>query len=525
MYSVLVVDDEELITEGMKMLVDWEALGFAVPDTAGDGHTALRMLGRRAYHLLITDIRMPEMGGLELIEALRSTGCRTKCIILSGYGDFQYAQKAIRFGVANYLLKPVEAEELARCLTELRQELDEESDRRVDERQTRNMARDKLLQDYAAGALTADSLGRRCERFGIRLEGEQVQVAVVELTFSHKPVRDSMYDDLLYRFGVRNIMEETIEHSGRGYVYDESEGMIGVLFHGNGCGDEGGDNLRLLRSVCEAVRKWLKQEIAVGLGAAVSLEQAKTSRKQALCAIDQDRGDGEAVRVFEQVPAPEDAVWTADWDSDGLIRCLEEGDYGRMTQLIDGFVREKRERRLSNAVVQGQLFGLFPKLGRLIKRYGDDPAPFLAELERELLQCLGTGEPPLERWLGDAMLRSGKHLAQLAKKKEPHVVHAILEFIGGHYAEDLSLKQIAGLYYMNTAYLGQLFKQKTGEPFNDYLNRTRISHVKRALAQNAYNGMETIHEAGFKSVEHFYRQFKRYEGVAFSEYKERLQAL
>lgn len=275
MYNVLVVDDEDLILEGMPLLVEWEAWGFRIAATADDGLSALDILRTQPIDLVMTDIRMPEMDGIELIAAVREHVGDTKIVILSGYGDFPYAQKAIQYGVTRYLLKPVEVEELTECLVDLRRELDK--------------------RKAETGTPT-------------QKQGDRHQT-----------------------------------------------------------GEEGvGSNLH------------------------------------------------------------------------------------------------RDEEPITNT-------------------------------------------------------------AAAVKDKEPHVIDAIRAFIGEHYADNLSLKQIAGLFYMNTAYLGQLFKQKTGQTFNDYLNRTRITAIKKELLHHRYTGAQSIHRAGFKSVEHFYKQFRRYEGTAFSEYKERIQ--
>jgi two-component system response regulator YesN len=287
MYNVLVVDDEDLILEGMTLLVDWQAWGFRIAATADDGLSALEILRTQPIDLVLTDIRMPEMNGIELIAAIRERLGDTKIVILSGYGDFPYAQKAIQYGVTRYLLKPVEVEELTECLVDLRRELDK-----------------------------------------------------------HK-------------------VETPTQGQG------------------------------------------------------------------------QKKGD-------MQQPA------------------------------------------------QGQ----------------------------------GDMQQPAEKGPGPNLHRDEETVANTAmavKDKEPHVIDAIQAFIGEHYADNLSLKQIAGLYYMNTAYLGQLFKQKTGQTFNDYLNQTRIAAIKKEMLHHCYTGAQSIHRAGFKSVEHFYKQFRRYEGTAFSQYKERIQ--
>ena len=229
MYNVLVVDDEELITEGMGMLIDWQQYGFRIAATAGDGQTALEIIKTQPIDLLITDIRMPEMDGLRLIEAIRESGIGTKIVILSGYGDFQYAKKAIQFGVTRYLLKPVEVDELIECVNELGRELDLETAKIFAERQIHNIVRDKVLFDYASGSMTLIELPKHSDTFGIILQTQQVQVALIEMTRFHQLVLESMHDAMLYRYGLRNIAEETIQQPGFGYVYEEADGLVCLL--------------------------------------------------------------------------------------------------------------------------------------------------------------------------------------------------------------------------------------------------------------------------------------------------------
>lgn len=112
MYQVLLVDDEESVLKVLKTSIDWQAMGVETPMTAADGVQALEMMERTSFHLLITDIKMPRMGGLELIRRVRCLYPETRCILLTAYSEFDYAKEAIQLGVENYLLKPVQKEEL-----------------------------------------------------------------------------------------------------------------------------------------------------------------------------------------------------------------------------------------------------------------------------------------------------------------------------------------------------------------------------------------------------------------------------
>lgn len=126
MYKVVIVDDEDIIVSGLSQLLPWEQYGCAVAGTAGDGEKALSLIRAVQPHILFTDIRMPGMDGLSLIAALRSEFPHMQISILSGYPDFEYAQRAIRLGVSNYILKPSKMNELEEALGKMVQRLEQQ---------------------------------------------------------------------------------------------------------------------------------------------------------------------------------------------------------------------------------------------------------------------------------------------------------------------------------------------------------------------------------------------------------------
>lgn len=117
---ILFVDDEAIVREGLKKCIDWEVNGFEVVGAAENGEKALEYLGQLSVNIVVTDIKMPVMDGLELIRNSRESGYDSKFLILSGYDDFQYAQRALRYGADDYILKPIKEEELLDALIRIR---------------------------------------------------------------------------------------------------------------------------------------------------------------------------------------------------------------------------------------------------------------------------------------------------------------------------------------------------------------------------------------------------------------------
>lgn len=127
MYSVLIVEDETMIRNGLKILIPWEKYGFVIAGAAEGGSRALELMSARYFDVVVTDVRMPRIDGLELIRTMRERNIGSEVIILSGYRNFEYARTAIEYGVRNYLLKPIDTEELVKAINAIRTVLDRKS--------------------------------------------------------------------------------------------------------------------------------------------------------------------------------------------------------------------------------------------------------------------------------------------------------------------------------------------------------------------------------------------------------------
>ncbi len=127
MYKVLISEDESFIRNGLKALISWEKAGFVVADLVENGYQALEKMETQHFDVVITDVRMPRMDGLELIKTMKERNISSEIIIISGYRNFDYARTAIGYGVRNYLLKPINIDDLLQTLASIRRELDQKN--------------------------------------------------------------------------------------------------------------------------------------------------------------------------------------------------------------------------------------------------------------------------------------------------------------------------------------------------------------------------------------------------------------
>ena len=211
--KLFIADDEAIIREGLRCLLDWETLGFTIAGEAANGDAALEFLLSETPDLVLLDIRMPGMSGLDVVRIAREHGYDGKVVILSGYSDFNYARTAIRYGVLSYLTKPIDEDELLEIVTQIRNQLDSDASAR-DSSTYRQKAYDSIIRDLLAGTAAYD----RLDRAELHLNADVYQVIIYE-KYSHRT------EDASYRFS--DLLRVTNQdHNSFDHITDDSREII-----------------------------------------------------------------------------------------------------------------------------------------------------------------------------------------------------------------------------------------------------------------------------------------------------------
>ena len=201
METVLIADDEENIREGLKYIMDWGSLGFEVCAEAANGEETLRLILDKNPGIVLLDLHMPKIHGIDVIRMAREQGYQGRFIILSGYSDFSYAQSAIRYGVTNYLTKPIDEDELQKTVEQIRNDMEKESAEKGSIRRITTKARDVVLQELLQGGHDQEESGisdRELE--SMLLKADAYQVAVYETYHTDREQPEYGIQDLLGAF-------------------------------------------------------------------------------------------------------------------------------------------------------------------------------------------------------------------------------------------------------------------------------------------------------------------------------------
>ncbi len=510
MFSVLIVDDEPTIREGLRTLLPWEELGYEVVDTASNGKDALRKHELHRPDLMIVDIRMPGMDGLELIEALREVDKSLHILILSGYADFDYAKKAILGRVDGYLLKPVDEDELEDYLRKLKTTLQEERTRLRQAGRWEEASKEQRILSALRGSMDPAEEG-----FG----WPSYELALVK-TLSREDI------DPIVAAAIRREWSDALESNGKGVLFTV-EPYAGLLLKNDLADPEARASLlRTLREPCLA--RGLDCDVVSG-GKASRWTELEALYERALDLMkDRFFYDAETIKRYG-----DDASETQRLDGErrgeadaGVTGALEEklylavdiGNPDTVSQLIDEAGRLMREACLPEHTIKTRFVQI---AGSVVARLAAH-RPELQTVDRRLsVDMLSL----FREYRYDDLLRATKSLFRglLSATEEPgadKLVKRVVDLIQRNYHENLKLETIAELFHYNSAYLGKVFKQATGEYFNTYLDKVRIEQAK-ALLEQGMKVYQVAEQVGYANVDYFHTKFKKYVGTSPSSYRKK----
>lgn len=529
MYQLLFVDDEPLIREGVSQNVPWQELGYELAGTCENGREACEFLRSHTVDVVLTDICMPFVDGMELSAFIQKEFPHIKVLILSGYDDFEYAKSAIRYGVEEYLLKPVTSYEIADILTSLKVKLDreKEEDRKRGEIYTAYRKGHMLLCSDAllhtiTGSKTQEECVRELSEVGIVLDGSFFLVGVAGLSIymgSYELNEQRKKESALMAFIVYNLSQEIMHNSNCGEVCQGRDNRVFLLFWADR--PEGGcvKAADVCREIIQRVNETMCLNLNIGLGTWQrgirniyrSYEQAENALLKQYCAgencvIDAaDYGDlGDLLPQIERIEdncirhVRENDVKKLGNDCKELTQMLKKWGYGRREAVdILLITAEKADKLLKTLGVRG--FNEMSEAAGAIRR-----APLLSEAAEELLAYLCSAAECLERETGS----SSRAYAYQA-----------MEYMEANFGDsNMSLQSVCSHLGVSTSRFSSIFKETFGSTFLDVLIGIRMKKARELLEMTELKTYEIAERVGFGDPHYFSIAFKKFTGKTPTEY-------
>ncbi|HWE61110.1 MAG TPA: response regulator transcription factor [Chloroflexota bacterium] len=507
MYRLLIADDEELVRRGLTALIEREAPAITVVGAAVDGLEALELARSCAPDIVLTDIRMPGLDGLDLIGRLREHVPPPHCIILSGYNEFDYARRAVGLGVADYLLKPVDPDELLALLERIGAQIattrHEQQIHSAAERVLVERAAHRVLNGLGAGAddqLTASFLSS-APAWGLLL----IQPAIES---------DAQGRHAVLGAACRAQLPGTI-------AVEDAYGYLCLLVP---CPDpEPATFAALAETLYQALRAagW-HVALTVARPCATACEISGRYQEALEVADYHDAGAGSSLlRCWDMLRHV--ARWPAFPTTyrDALLDAIADGsvtDARRAGHDFMVYLEEHASRTARCAL----WFEMVMLAVHHVQQFGVR-ADALLDGQQDLRALLRAtyDAGSLEERLVSVATRAARECGLLRSESKPRGAIADLRaFIESHLADDLTITALARRVSLNGKYLAELFREATGEPLGKFIIRTRMRHACELLAHSSLKVYEVAEKVGYADPKHFTGMFRTVVGVSPAEYRE-----
>lgn len=505
MYKVLLVDDEKFILEGLSNLIDWTAMGLEIVGMVKGGRKALELLATTKVDVLITDISMPGMNGLELIRMARQDNADLKVIILSGYNEFDYLKEGMNLGIENYLLKPVNVSELKQTLVTLLDKL-ESSRPSFDYSNDIYIIRNNTLHRWMTRQISASEWRDRCKLLQLGPTCRYRLAAVIR----KGDYADRMFDEIDRDAGNKGPL-----------IYRDLDGDVAVVFQSEN--EEGLSEYahRYLQEICSRVGQEERSGIRIGLGRVEATEASDSlSYDEAKQALDYFLlYPKEMILQYEQINMSKVLIRSESsirWEQ--YIQMLHAR---KATELKEAIHADFAKLQQQEGMTPRHLWRIAAEVMVRLKVAVEEVRPADPALEEKFSDHLDLLHNTVE-WtglmeiLGDIAQMS---VDSLQTANYSPVIQQVLKLVKDTYTENWTLMELGDRFHTHPVYLGQLFRKETGVSFSSYVNRYRIEQAKKLLRETNLKVNQVAREVGYWEAAYFYRQFRKYVGVSPMEYK------
>ena len=509
--KVLIADDEAIVLEGLKYIIDWEDLGFSICSQAQNGKEALEKVLNLQPDLVLLDIRMPKLTGTEIIQIAREKGFKGHFIILSGYSDFSYAQTAIKYGVDFYLTKPIDEDELENAVVTVKKQIEDERKSAQTLNQYRENARDTIIRNLLTGDFRDISSLNLSD---LHLSTDIYQVIIYE-RFTKDPFQVTW--DFAELLRVSNQDHNSFDHIS----IDHREVILlkgsfalerfnRLLTHYRINPQKGSPLDSLFLTYGRQVYR--PEEIFHSY-----LDASALLDRRFFCEHNQH------VLGFEALPSEDARTYHAtDEEAQRCSTVLTNYIQTQNRRCIEDVLNELKENLYYCAdgisTIKRFLIDIYLQIKQKIAQvYTNIQIPFSTNSAiidsidsrfylYEILQILNQQFEMCMNAIGGP---SGEN-----------IMNDILHYINHNYMDNLKLETLAPLFGYNSAYLGKIFTKKVGESFNSYLDRVRIEQSKILLEDKTLKVYEIAERIGYKNVDYFHKKFKKYVGESPAAYRQ-----
>lgn len=524
-YKVILADDEEEVLYSIRRKIKWEELGFELKEVFLNGRDVLDYLEEQEADILISDIRMPFMDGLELTKQIRERYPQMKVIIISGYGEFQYAREAMTYKVTDYILKPVNSIELEEVLSKLKtamdQEIEEKKNIRLLEQQYQAnlpVIRENLLNRILTGNVAKEHLEEELDNCAIGIARAVCwNTALIQIDKLEKQEESTAMDQQLAKIYIRNLIRS---HFSSGFNYALFYNMYGEsIIFGMKDRSQMKKILLSLNDIARESRRIMGIQIAVGVGRIkdnlTDVKDAFEEAREALLYRKMNR-DGDVIFMEDIETSGQKLVLFDEEAEYSLFSAVKFGEEKDIRQVIEDFRMQLQKANMAKGNFQAYCVSVLNALVMLTQSLGLEVEEIFGGMP-DYIKILVTYDSSEQffAWLQEQCLDIGKKAEHERRCKTAGIIEEVRDRLAKEFGNpDISMEQAAQDAGLTTTYFSSLFKKETGETFIEYLTRLRLENAMRLLGTTDEKIYVIAEKSGYTDAGYFSHVFKKKFGMS-----------
>ncbi len=525
--KVLIVDDEHLVRNLLRNCINWNEIGYEVVGEASNAHEALDLVEQLRPDVIFTDIYMPFMDGLEFGKIVFEKYPTIKIIVLTGYEEFEYAKKSVKIGIADFLLKPINDDEIRKVALNIKAKIESERNQRNEYDRIKNQLeenlpylKEKLLNSIIQNTYDANNINQQLDYFNIKISPDHVQIAVIEVSFPDNTDNPGEEERLLLNMQCLGLVSKYFRDDQ--YVNIFIDNNQNIIAYNSEKDLEFADCLELLRNM---IINKLKCNICIGIGNIYNhMSRAKTSYKEACDALNYKIIAGKnQVISYSDISFPRSGTRSIqNDDTDALAFYIKAGIKKKVHEYIEASFSECSQSGINIGIetIRVLASGILSVILNV-----------LTELEIHISDIFPNNQPFEQIFKIDTLPEMKEYLLKLSEdtvnmiistqnKKVNQAIEDIKNYINENMSDpEMSLSHTAKKFYMNVSYLSRIFKQESGYTFVEYLTKIRMEKAIRLLKETDLKAYQVAELVGISNPHYFSICFKKWTGVSVNDFK------
>ncbi len=534
MYKLLIVEDEKSTREGLRDCVDWQLYNVGEVFDACNGKEAIEILVNNSIDIVLTDVVMPLIDGIELTRYIRQEGIPVKVIFISGYCDMPYLKSAFELDAIDYILKPIELAELERVMKKVVAMCDREVQQKkaVQEMKTKlavsiPILREKFITDLLMGNIRDEHVIVERTRF---LEipfliDDYYTVITAHINFNADGSVWNIEDREIYRMRIREVIDSILGVQYVSFCLTMRDDELVIIINSKSSISYN-ETIKVAQEIQRSVKDKIGVELSIGIGEEVRyIRQICRSYQKSLCALDQEYflGKGKIIHYKDINFGESISDYYPHHLQEQIFNAIRLGKEQLVRSLVEEFFEEIQNNTGMNVEYIQTICIEFVILAQKLLLESNDIRLNIdqrKDLWKGILKQKTLSQT--KEWMCTQLCDMVKQIAIIHSQRSRSIIERIKKTVQERYRDNITIQTLAQEFFITPNYLSMLFKKETGEGFKEYLTRIRVEKAKKLMQNSSLKLYEIAEAVGYTDPDYFTKVFKKYTGVTPTEYKERL---